>query len=50
MNTEQVEHRRERERRGKIRQTEEERTNSTPTGVVNEHEKYMKGLFPRSDG
>lgn len=39
-----------RERRGKIRQTEEGRTNSTPTGVVNEHEKYMKGLFPRSDG
>lgn len=40
----------ERERGGKIRQTEEERTNSTPTGVVNEHEKYMKGLFPHSDG
>lgn len=39
-----------REREAKIRQTEEERTNSTPTGVVNEHEKYMKGLFPRSDG
>lgn len=48
LKTEQVENRRERE--GKIRQTEEERTNSTPTGVVNEHEKYMKGLFPRSDG